>query len=322
VIIDTDVDFDDYLAILYLLKHPKVEVMGITVTGVGAVHRTPGVQNTRNLLTLLDEKTQKIPVCGGANAPTIFSNMFPYDVRQAADNHFGVAFPGVNRFPEMPMDAVSWLKKTVESAERPLSFLLIGGGTNFACLMDAVPREILREKIHCVVMMGGALPPHPGNIRNPFRGKPFYLNSAAEWNIFIDPGAANEVFHSGLRVDLVTLNACDDVPVTQEFVNRLKKLRTGTAQFAYQILTAPDNVHGIDGYFRLWDPLAACVLTDPRLVDFVTLPICVNLELDEEEDCSGGLVVDAQKGARINTAVSARTEAVYDCFLDIMKIPD
>jgi hypothetical protein len=41
VIIDTDVDFDDYLAVLYLLKHPEVEVIGITVTGVGANNYSP-----------------------------------------------------------------------------------------------------------------------------------------------------------------------------------------------------------------------------------------------------------------------------------------
>lgn len=67
----------------------------------------------------------------------------------------------------------------------------------------------LEKKIHRVMMMGGALPPHPGNIRNPFRGKPLYLNNTAEWNVFLDPKAADEVFHSGLHVDLVTLNACE-----------------------------------------------------------------------------------------------------------------
>jgi inosine-uridine nucleoside N-ribohydrolase len=220
------------------------------------------------------------------------------------------------------LDAVSWLKKIVESTKQPLSFLLIGGGTNFASLMDAVPMGILQKKIHRVVMMGGALPPHPGNIRNPFRGKPMYLNSTAEWNVFIDAKAADEVFHSGLQVDLVTLNACDDVPVTRAFVNRLKGIPTKAAQFAYQILTAPENVHGIGSYFRLWDPLTACVLTNPRLVDFVTQWVYVDLELDEEEDRNGTLVKDAQKGGRINAAVSAGTEAVYDCFLEIMKIPD
>lgn len=49
VLIDTDVDIDDWMAILYLLKHPSVEVLGITTTGCGAAHLTPGTRNARNL---------------------------------------------------------------------------------------------------------------------------------------------------------------------------------------------------------------------------------------------------------------------------------
>jgi pyrimidine-specific ribonucleoside hydrolase len=52
VLIDTDVDIDDWMAILYLSMHPGVELRGITTTGVGASHLTPGTRNALGLLQL------------------------------------------------------------------------------------------------------------------------------------------------------------------------------------------------------------------------------------------------------------------------------
>ena len=42
VVIDTDMAADDWLAILYLLKRPEVEVVAVTVTGTGEAHCAPG----------------------------------------------------------------------------------------------------------------------------------------------------------------------------------------------------------------------------------------------------------------------------------------
>jgi pyrimidine-specific ribonucleoside hydrolase len=52
VLIDTDVDIDDWMAILYLSMHPDVDLRGVTTTGVGACHLTPGTRNALNLLQL------------------------------------------------------------------------------------------------------------------------------------------------------------------------------------------------------------------------------------------------------------------------------
>ncbi|MBQ4875451.1 MAG: hypothetical protein HRK26_05035 [Rickettsiaceae bacterium H1] len=36
--IDTDLDWDDYIAIIYLLNSPNVEILGLSITGCGAVY--------------------------------------------------------------------------------------------------------------------------------------------------------------------------------------------------------------------------------------------------------------------------------------------
>lgn len=49
IIIDTDAGWDDWLALLLLMKSPEVQIPGITVTGVGEAHLTPGMNNLNSL---------------------------------------------------------------------------------------------------------------------------------------------------------------------------------------------------------------------------------------------------------------------------------
>jgi pyrimidine-specific ribonucleoside hydrolase len=63
VIIDTDSNIDDWMAILYLLNHPEIEVVGITVVGTGCAHLEPGVQNMLNLVQLAGHAD--LPVAAG-----------------------------------------------------------------------------------------------------------------------------------------------------------------------------------------------------------------------------------------------------------------
>ena len=52
VIVDTDLSFDDYVALLYLLQRPDIDIRAITVVN-GVVHVKQGVENVRRLLSLV-----------------------------------------------------------------------------------------------------------------------------------------------------------------------------------------------------------------------------------------------------------------------------
>ncbi len=64
-IIDTDVAIDDWPAMFFMLNHPQVEVIGISVTGCGETHAEPGVQNAMNLCLL----------AGQGNIPEVFPGL-------------------------------------------------------------------------------------------------------------------------------------------------------------------------------------------------------------------------------------------------------
>lgn len=332
VLIDTDVDFDDYLAMLYLLKHPAIHVTGITVTGTGDVHLTPGVNNVSNMLTLLaDPNLLKIPVIQGAKAPMIYSNTFPGKDRDAANNHYNADFFATNPNPTLD-SAQDFLRDYFIHSTAPTTVLCIGGGSNYGRLFESAKsdpqlRAALDKNLTRIVMMGGNLLPEftptgfegaQGNIQATMQPMPYYTNQVAEWNIFVDVRGAQEIFASGIPITLVALNATQQVPITSDFVEKINAINNTATTFLYAVLTSETIKDGIGKYLDFWDPLAACVLTNPSLVTTQTLSLRIEQELNVENDKSGMIIVDHINGHKIDVALSANADMVYNTYLEII----
>jgi pyrimidine-specific ribonucleoside hydrolase len=309
LLIDTDVDIDDWMAILFLSMHPDVDLRGITVTGVGACHLTPGTRNALGLLQLTGKPD--VPVAKGTSAPLRYSNVFPQSIRAPIDATYNVPLP-VNPNGPVSESAVDFLRTTLAASPEPMSILAIGGGTNLGTLLHEHPE--VAPKIDRVVMMGGAV--HvPGNVNVV---DPDYTNQVAEWNFFLDPLGGQYLFDSGVPVTLIPLDASDHVPLNLPFYDRIQQRHTTPqAAFIYQVLTA-DIPFVQSGTFFFWDPLAAAVLTNPEIASGKTLKLRVVQELDEEDDHSGQLVEDPD-GAPVDVMLDAGADAFYDLFLDIIN---
>jgi inosine-uridine nucleoside N-ribohydrolase len=331
VIIDTDVDFDDYMAIVYLMQNPDIDVIAISITGCGAVHLSKGVENVANLLTLFGNHALKLPVLRGASAPLSFSNVFPADVRKGADLHYAAAFPGVNPSPAI-YEAQSWLHDFFMHNDEPVTVLSIGGGTNFGTLFRSAQhnpalKAKLQSGIQQIVMMGGNILPRDispgamGNIIPTLGDNVIYRNEVAEWNIFIDPLGAQLMFESGVPLRLIALNATNEVPLDQEFVSKLNAINTPQAKFLSAVLAYPENAAGIGTYLSFWDPLAACTIPLPALVTTEAFKLYVCQELNEEDDQSASLIVDSKRGSRIEVAIAANADAVHAEFLRVLSLP-
>ncbi|WP_437935053.1 nucleoside hydrolase [Sorangium sp. So ce341] len=319
VIVDTDVDIDDWMAILYLLKHPRVHVLGITTTGVGAAHLTPGTVNAKNLVML--SAYPETPVAKGTSAPLRYSNQFPNSIRYGIDTLFGLTLPA-NPHPIDPRSAVQFLKETLEASPDPVTVLAIGGLTNLGTLFTAHPE--VKAKVAHIVVMGGSIA-LPGNVYDVDNN---YINKVAEWNIFLDVLGAKLVFSSGVPITLVPLDASQYVRLDKTFYNRFSRRRTSrAADFIHDALTA-DISFVMSNNFYFWDPLAAAVVTTPELVrstGTVVSPQSMSLdviqELDEENDTSGQLVRSAD-GPKIGVAMWADAEAFYAEFIRTVNLPD
>ena len=126
-------------------------------------------------------------------------------------------------------------------------------------------------------------------------------NEHAEWNIYIDPIAANIVFNSGIPIILVPLDATDDVPITRNFYKILEKHReTQTANLVYEMLAA--NLSFIDsGGFQFWDSLTAAIFTEQSIAQYEEMELAVV----EDEGPESGRTKLTPDGSTIKVAVSA-----------------
>ena len=294
VILDVDMAHEDMFSALFLLSHPNVDLRAITIAGTGEAHCETGLQNALGLIAASGE--EDMPVACGRAAPLAGNHEFPAEWRRAADVAYGVTLPtgGI----ASSLSASDLIIDIIRNSEEPITIVAVGPLTNIA---EAIQNEpgitlIIKE----IYVMGGAVEVE-GNVGNSAVG---IQNEYAEWNIYIDPMAANIVFNSGIPIVLVPLDATRDVPVTRNFYQALEEHRdTPSANLVYEMLTA--NLGFIDsGGFQFWDSLTAAIFTDPSLTQFEEM----ELTIVEEEGPESGRTKPTSDGSKIKVALSADRE--------------
>src|SRR5215216_413097 len=197
VIFDTDMAHEDMFSALFLLSHPNVDLRAITVSGTGEAHCGPGVENALGLVAVSGH--EDIPVACGRETPLAGNHEFPADWRQAADDAYGVSIPTGGAASNL--SASDLIIDILQNAEELITIVAVGPLTNIA---EAIQKEAgIAANIREIYIMGGAVKVE-GNVGNSGVG---IQNEYAEWNIYIDPTAANIVFNSGIPIILVPLDA-------------------------------------------------------------------------------------------------------------------
>jgi len=308
IIFDTDMAHEDMFAALFLLSHPNVDLKAITVSGTGEAHCERGVVNALGLVTLSEH--DEIPVTCGRETPLAGDHEFPAEWRQAVDDAYGVELPKGGEPSEL--NAADLIIDIIKSSDEPVTIVAVGPLTNIAESIQKEPS--IDGKIKEIFVMGGAVNVD-GNVG--FSGAGID-NQYAEWNIYIDPVAANIVFNSGIPITLVPLDATKDVPVTTKFYNSLKKdLNTPSANIVYELLTANLNFVS-NGGFQFWDTLTSVTFTDESIATFEEM----QLSVVEEEGPESGYTKPDPTGATIRVATSADRSKFESIFLTILNSED
>ncbi len=308
VIFDTDMAHEDMFAALFLLSHPNVDLKAITVSGTGEAHCGPGVSNALGLVTISGHKD--IPIACGRETPLAGNHVFPPDWRQAADDAYGVEIPAGGDGSKL--SASDLIIDILQKSNEAISLVAVGPLTNIADALQKSPD--ISSKIKEIYIMGGAVEAK-GNVGNSGVN---IQNKYAEWNIYIDPVAANIVFKSGIPIILIPLDATDDVPVTRKFYEALGKTRnTSAAKLVYELLTA--NLDFVDsGGFQFWDSLTAAASTDQSIVKFEER----NLSVVEKEGPESGRLKQDANGVKIKVAMSADQNKFEGLFLTVLNWAD
>ncbi|QSH41385.1 nucleoside hydrolase [Lentisphaerota bacterium ZTH] len=305
IIIDSDMAQDDWLAIIYTLERPDSNVLAITVPDTGESGGPIGLRIAKGLCLLLGQGN--IPVGYGTEKPFVGNNAFPAEWRKQIDTVHNIILPE-NNFPDYGNKGVQLLIDTIERYPGKVTILALGPLTNLAVALDKKPE--LAKKIREVVIMGGAVRV-AGNVHE---STPSIPNKTAEWNIFVDPVAADKVIKSGAPIYLIPLDACNKVPIDGSFYKIVDKYHpTSASAFVHRILkTRKDFMN--EGAWYFWDPLAAALMFQPGLADNENLKI----KVITEQGPDFGRTVEAKDGTLIKVAMNANKHEFVHNFMAIL----
>ncbi|KGE00668.1 MULTISPECIES: nucleoside hydrolase [Rhizobium/Agrobacterium group] len=207
VIFDTDPGVDDAMALLFLHRHPEIDLLGVT-TVFGNV---PLELTTRNAQFLHREWNISAPISIGAESTLDPSRR---DDRAASVVHGadGLGNIGVPQTIDWPLDsrpAYQFIIETVRANPGEVTLVAVGRMTNLALALRADPgiAGLVKE----VVVMGGAFDVI-GNV-----------TPAAEANIHGDPEAADVLFTAPWKVTIAGLDVTMKTIMTAEYLDVMVK---------------------------------------------------------------------------------------------------
>ncbi|MCI0425021.1 MAG: nucleoside hydrolase [Actinobacteria bacterium] len=224
IIIDTDPGQDDAVAILAALASPEeLDVMAITaVAGNVPIERT--VDNALTLVELADRAD--VPVYRGSARPMVKKLVTAEYV------HGPTGIDGADLPPptlrEAPGHAVDRIVEILMSHD-DVTLCTLGPLTNVGLALVREPA--IAGRARQLVMMGGGF----------FEGG--NTTPAAEFNVYVDPHAAHNVFTSGIPLVMMPLDVTHKALATPPRLERFRDLGTRTGR----------AVHGMLDFYDRWD---------------------------------------------------------------------
>lgn len=254
LIFDDDGSPDGVIALLYFLNNPQYDVRAVTVS-CGEAH--PQVFAGHMLRLLAGLGRSDIPVGAGRETPLLGSNAFPEPWRQASDEFWGVELPAA-AVSAQAFPAAELIVETLSQADQPVQIFVGGNHTNLAEALRLAPE--IAGNIRGVDTMGGSLYA-PGNIASDW---PEIDNQAAEWNIWVDPLAAEEVFTAGLVLHMTPLDATSKLMWTETDAQAWARAGSPVGVLAAELLNWMLQNWSPEGVY-IWDLVAAVDASDERL---------------------------------------------------------
>lgn len=273
VIIDTDPGQDDAVAILLALASPdEIDVLGVTAVA-GNVPLALTAKNARIVCELAGFPGTK--VYAGCDRPLV-RNLVTAEHVHGKTGLDGPVLPD----PQMQLQhqhAVDFIIETIRREDpRTVTLCVLGPMTNIASAFQRAPDIV--DRVKEIIMMGGAYF-EVGNI-----------TPAAEFNIYVDPEAAEIVFKSGVPLIVFPLDVTHKVLVTRERNDALRQLGTpvgiAVAQMTDFFERFDKEKYGSNGA-PLHDPCVTAYLIKPDLFTGRS----INVEIETQSKLTAGMSV-------------------------------
>jgi inosine-uridine nucleoside N-ribohydrolase/phospholipase/lecithinase/hemolysin len=280
LIFDDDGSQDGMTALAYMLENPKFDLQAITISQ-GIARPEIFADNIAKMLTRTEDPD--IPIGIGRSTPLSGNNEFPDFIRDGSDTFWSpfVTLPEeADPSIEIRESAVDLIIETINNSPEPVAILATGPLTNIAEALRVDPSIV--DNIEVVQIMGGAVFVE-GNLPV-LPDPPFSTNLEAEFNIWVDPVAAQEVFdfgELGLNIQLTPLDATNQVEFDREDYDAWLETGTPESLIAAEFLDFALTVIQSDlDPNPVWDLVAAINLSEPDFSPETPLHIDVDTESD------------------------------------------
>ncbi|CDM57781.1 MULTISPECIES: nucleoside hydrolase [Rhizobium] len=261
VIYDTDPGVDDAMALLFLHRHPEIDLIGITtVFGNASVETT-----TRNALFLKREWNIPAPVAKGASVtidPERREGGWPTFVH--GENGLGnIKVPETIDLPLDPRSAHRFIIDTVRANPGEVRLVAVGRMTNLAMALKEDPE--IAGLVKDVVIMGGNFYV-PGNV-----------SPVAEANIHGDPEAADIVLTAPWRVAVIGLDVTAITTMSRSYLADVAAKGDSAAKLLNDL--SQDYIdfykHAVEDGMMVHDSCACVYVVAPELFSTIHGPVRV-----------------------------------------------
>lgn len=272
IIIDTDPGQDDAGAIMLAAASPELDVLALTAVA-GNVPLELTKRNARLILDICGRS--EIPVYAGAEKP------LKRDLVTAEEVHGKTGIDGVDIYePPVPLangHAVDFIIKAIRDNEKgAITLCPLGPLTNIAMALQKAPD--IAERVGEIVLMGGGF----------FEGG--NITPTAEFNIYVDPEAAEIVFASGIKITMMPLDVTHKVLTRKDRIARLRAEGGKPAGIMADMLEYferfDEQKYGTDGG-PLHDPTVIAYLLKPELFSGREC----NVEIETKSELTLGMTV-------------------------------
>jgi purine nucleosidase/pyrimidine-specific ribonucleoside hydrolase len=306
ILFDDDGSPDGTTALLYLLSHPTVDLKSVSIT-YGEAHPAIYIQHMGRMLE--DFGFTGIPLGAGQDRPLAGSNSFPEWVRQSSNNFWG--FPVPNAGKTYPVqDSADLIVSVIQASPEPVTLFFSGPFTDLARALGQHPEIV--TKIQALYYMGGAVYA-PGNVHDFY---PDSENVYADWNIYSDPVAAQQVLEYGLPIYLVPLDATNQVVITKEDTSQWRAGGRISA-FAADMYDMLMNTSGKKDFY-IWDLMTAVVMLKPELCTFQPL----HLEVITAEGNKSGQMIVTDGTPNVQVCLQPDADGIRRTLIEIFSASD
>lgn len=303
IIIDCDPGQDDAIALLLAMSSPaQLDLLAIT-TVAGNVPLPLTQRNARLICDIAGRP--EVPVYAGCDKP------LQRTLITAENVHGKTGIDGIAiTSPKTPLSgqhAVEYLSQALATErEEKITLVPIGPLTNIAAALQAAPA--IAKNVREIVLMGGAM--REGGNHSP----------SAEFNMLVDPHAADIVFRSGVPITVMGLDVTHQVLASGPRRKRIRSVGNAAATATADMLDFFDRhdsvKYGSDGA-PLHDPCTIAWLLEPEL--FSVKPCNLSVETSSELTM-GHTAVDfwhvTDRPRNVNWACSVDARGFYDLLVE------